>query len=87
MQLSTKGAIDIISHEGICLDPYLDSVGVWTIGVGQTKSDDIDPQHMGHISLQQAVDLFKKKIGAYTKAVDDLGLSLPNPFLIWMHLR
>lgn len=68
--------IDIMSHEGICLQPYLDSVGVWTIGIGQTKSDDIDPRTMGKMTLQQAVDLFKRKIKSYTNAVDALGLNL-----------
>lgn len=75
MQLSPKGIIDILSHEGICLDPYLDSVGVWTIGAGQTKSDGIDPQHMGHITMQEALDIFKKKIGQYTAAVDNLHMA------------
>lgn len=76
MKLSTKGMIDIMSHEGICLEPYLDSVGVWTIGIGQTKSDDIDPRSMGKITLQQAIDLFKRKIKQYTDAVDALKLDL-----------
>lgn len=75
-ELSTRGLIDIMSHEGICLEAYLDSVGVWTIGVGQTKSDDIDPRTMGKLTLQQAIDLFKRKIKGYTKAVDALGLKL-----------
>lgn len=74
MKLSSKGMIEIMSHEGICLEPYLDSVGVWTIGVGQTKSDDINPQTMGKITLQQAIDLFKRKIKQYTDAVDALRL-------------
>jgi lysozyme len=76
MNVSTRGLIEIMSHEGICLEPYLDSVGVWTIGVGQTKSDDIDPKTMGKITLQQAVDLFKRKIKQYTNAVDALHLDL-----------
>ena len=76
MKLSTKRMIEIMSHEGICLEPYLDSVGVWTIGIGQTKSDDIDPRTMGKITLQQAIDLFKRKIKQYTDAVDALGLDL-----------
>lgn len=75
-EISTRGLIDIMSHEGICLQPYLDSVGVWTIGVGQTKSDDIDPRTMGKLTLQEAVDLFKRKIKSYTSAVDKLGLKL-----------
>jgi len=76
MNVSTRGLIEIMSHEGICLEPYLDSVGVWTIGVGQTKSDDIDPKTMGKITLQQAIDLFKRKIKQYTNAVDALHLDL-----------
>lgn len=76
MNLSTRGLIEIASHEGICLEPYLDSVGVWTIGIGQTKSDDIDPRTMGKLTIQQVFDLFKRKIKGYTKAVDDLGLNL-----------
>lgn len=74
--LSANGAIEIVSHEGICLEPYLDSVGVWTIGIGQTKSDDIDPRTAGRLTLQQAIDLFKRKIKQYTDAVDALGLNL-----------
>lgn len=76
MNISARGLIDIISHEGICLDPYLDSVGVWTIGIGQTKSDGIDPQHSPRLTLQSAVDLFKKKIVGYTDEVDALHLSI-----------
>ncbi len=49
-QLSTRGMIEIMSHEGICLEPYLDSVGVWTIGIGQTKSDDIDARTVGKLT-------------------------------------
>jgi GH24 family phage-related lysozyme (muramidase) len=51
-------------------------VGVWTIGVGQTKSDDIDPRTVGKLTLQQSIDLVKRKIKQYTKAVDALGLKL-----------
>ena len=74
--LSTRGMIEIISHEGVCLDPYLDSVGVWTIGIGQTKSDGIDPKNHPSLTLQEAFDLFKRKIRDYTKAVDALNFDL-----------
>lgn len=76
MKLSTRGLIEIASHEGICLEPYLDSVGVWTIGIGQTKSDDIEPRTMGKLTIQQVFDLFRRKIKDYTRAVDALGLEL-----------
>lgn len=75
-ELSTKGMIEILSHEGICLEPYLDSVGVWTIGAGQTKSDGFDPKTSSKLTLQQAFDLFKRKIKQYTDAVDALGFTL-----------
>jgi lysozyme len=75
-EISTRGMIEIMSHEGICLEPYLDSVGVWTIGVGQTKSDDIDPRTHGKLTIDEAVDLFKRKVKQYTNAVDALGLTL-----------
>jgi len=70
MNISAQGLIDILGREGICLSPYLDSVGVWTIGAGQTRSDGIDPQHSPALTLPQVIDLFKKKIGQYTSAVD-----------------
>lgn len=76
MKVSSRGLIDIISHEGICLEPYLDSVGVWTIGIGITRHDDVDPRTMGKITLQQAIDLFKRKIREYTDAVDALNRDL-----------
>lgn len=73
-QLSVNGAIDIIAREGICLEWYYDSVGVPTIGVGETKSDGPDPRTRGPLSLQQAVDSFKEKIQNYTKEVDRLAI-------------
>lgn len=76
MNISNKGLIEIMSHEGVCLDPYLDSVGVWTIGIGITKYDGKDPQSMGHISIDQAIEMFKTRISAYTKPVQDLHLEL-----------
>lgn len=76
MKISTRGMIEIMSHEGLCLDWYYDSVGIPTIGLGQTRSDDIDPKTMGKITIQQAIDLFKRKIKSYTDAVDALKLDL-----------
>lgn len=70
MQISAKGMIEILGHEGCCLVPYLDSVGVWTIGFGQTKSDGLDPQHSGAMTIQQCIDLFRKKITPYTDKID-----------------
>lgn len=76
MNISTKGLIEIMGHEGVCLSPYLDSVGVWTIGVGITKHDGVDPQTMGTITIDKAIALFKDRIGAYVAPVQKLGLAL-----------
>lgn len=38
MKISDKGVLEIAEHEGIVPGPYLDSVGVWTWGVGHTSA-------------------------------------------------
>lgn len=73
MELSTAGAIDIIAREGICLEPYKDSVGVWTIGIGRTAYDGKDPRSFGKLTLQQAVDLFKEDAPKYAEPVRATG--------------
>lgn len=76
MDVSPKGLMEILSHEGICLSPYLDSVGVWTIGVGITKYDGKDPRNFGAISLDQAMEMFKDRVRAYVTPVQRLNLPL-----------
>jgi lysozyme len=76
MNISTKGLIEIMGHEGVCLSPYLDSVNVWTIGVGITAHDGKDPQTMGDITIDQAIAMFKDRIKAYVAPVQKLGLAL-----------
>lgn len=62
--------------EGVCLEPYLDSVGVWTIGVGITKYDGKDPRDFGKITIDQAIEMFKDRISAYEAPVNKLGKDL-----------
>lgn len=38
MKTSDAGVLEICEHEGIVLGPYLDSVGIWTYGVGHTSA-------------------------------------------------
>jgi len=38
MQLSPEGLYFLASHEGIVPGPYLDSVGVWTYGIGHAET-------------------------------------------------
>lgn len=72
MNISNKGLIEIMSLEGVCLSPYLDSVGVWTIGVGITKFDGKDPRSFGTISIDQAIEMFKDRIKAYVAPVQKI---------------
>lgn len=76
MNTSTQGLIEIASHEGVCLSPYLDSVGVWTIGIGQTKHDGFDPRTAGPLTIKSAFDLFRRKIKDYEDPVNKTGLNL-----------
>lgn len=68
-----------MSHEGVCLSPYLDSVGVWTIGVGITEHDGVAPQTLGPITIDRAIAMFKDRIKAYVAPVQKLGLPLTQP--------
>lgn len=73
MNISQKGLIELVGHEGLCLRPYLDSVGVWTIGVGSTASEGIDIKAMAHteyVTVGFVIDLYKKGIVKYVNAVN-----------------
>ena len=71
MKTSTKGLFALMNHEGVALASYKDSVGVWTVGCGHTK-------HAGHpipapglrITLERAVQLFRRDVKKYETAVD-----------------
>lgn len=38
MDISDRGLLEIAEHEGIVPAPYIDSVGVWTFGIGHTAA-------------------------------------------------
>lgn len=76
MQTSLKGLIDIVSHEGVCLEWYYDSVGVPTIGIGQTAYDGFDPRTCGALTVKQAFELFRERLKTYEAGVDRLGRDL-----------
>lgn len=71
MKTSLKGKVEILGHEGICLSPYLDSVGVWTIAGGATKSEipNLNGNHPD-ITIKEALDLFSLSIRKYENAVN-----------------
>ena len=73
MNISNKGIAELWGHEGICLRPYLDSVGVWTIAMGATASEGIDIKSMSktdYITMDYALELFNKGIAKYVWAVN-----------------
>lgn len=73
MKTSDKGKIALVVSEGIVETPYLDSVGVWTVGVGVTKSaGDIDPaKNKGKVfSIPELMRMFDKVLPTYEAIVN-----------------
>lgn len=73
MKMSNKGLVELAGHEGICLSKYRDSVGVWTIGVGATRTEipDLAKWPLNKkITVQEAINLFKKSIVRYENALN-----------------
>ena len=58
MKISKEGIALIKKFEGIELQAYQDSVGVWTIGYGHTKG----VKEGDNISLKQAEKCLKKNL-------------------------
>jgi lysozyme len=61
MDFSDRGLLEIAEHEGIVPAPYLDSVGVWTWGIGHTAAaGGPDPARLPRVmpdDVDAAVDL------------------------------
>lgn len=70
---SAAGVIALISHEGVVPAPYLDSVGVWTFGVGHTAAaGEPIPSRMPRgmpsdldAAIRQAFAVFAKDLARY----------------------
>jgi lysozyme len=74
MRILNKDTIDLIkSYEGLRLNAYQDSVGVWTIGYGHTSAAGNPAVTSGmKITNQQAEDMLRsdlRKYQAYVEAV------------------
>lgn len=73
MKMSAKGRYFLMELEGVILAPYRDSVGVWTIGVGHTRSaGPPDPRGATPLSLLEAQLLFARDLERYEKTVTKL---------------
>lgn len=78
MRTSDRGALEIAEHEGIVPAPYLDSVGVWTFGIGHTAAaGDPDPASMPRgmpASIEPAIDkalaIFRADLEKYEARVN-----------------
>jgi lysozyme len=79
MTISTRGLIEIAEHEGIVPAPYLDSVGVWTWGIGHTAAaSGPDPAKMTRAMPQDvdaavmaAIDQFAIDVKGYVARVNE----------------
>lgn len=69
--VSEKGLNFISNEEGVILHPYRDSVGILTIGIGNTYYSDGTKVQMSDppISLERAQGLFRSVLQHYEQAV------------------
>ena len=70
-ETSAKGLIEIASHEAIVLSPYLDSVRVWTVGIGHTaNAGKPDPKtERRDFPISEIMDIFARDIGKFETRV------------------
>ena len=68
-KISEQGLRFIKRHEGLRLQAYKDSKGVWTIGFGHTGAD-VKPGMV--ITIEQAEDLLRRDLVRFEQAVTKL---------------
>ena len=74
-QTTNQAGLELIeSFEGLRLNSYQDSVGVWTIGYGHTQG--VKPGQT--ITQQQAQAFLQQDLGVAESAVNKLGLTLTD---------
>ena len=78
MKTSDKGIAFLVAHEGVVPGPYLDSVGVWTYGIGHTKAaGDPDPASLPRgmpddldAALREVFTVFRRDLAKYEADVE-----------------
>lgn len=71
MKMSTRGREALKAREGLRLNAYRDSVGVWTIGVGHTAAAGKPIPMPGlTITAKEADDILTRDLGLYERAID-----------------
>jgi lysozyme len=79
MELSQNGKDLIMKFEGCKLSSYQDSVGIWTIGYGNTYYEDSTPVKKGDIiTHNRAIELFNLIVKKFEVDVDLLVTSNVN---------
>lgn len=75
MRVSNAGLAALALHEGIVQYPYLDSVGVWTVGIGHTASaGKPDPAKLPRgeaLPMEQVIAIFLKDLERFEARVRD----------------
>lgn len=79
MKVSPRGLVALAIKEGLVPAPYLDSVGVWTFGVGHAETSGLEPnpRHMKRgmpadlgAAIAEALRLFPRTLRVYEDAVN-----------------
>lgn len=70
-RVSKRGLAEIAAHEGIVTSPYLDSVKVWTLGVGHTAAaGGLDPaRNRREFSIPEIMTIFARDIEKFEAGV------------------
>lgn len=77
MQMTDRGLLALVRHEGIVPGPYLDVAGVWTFGIGHTAAAGApDPARMPRgmpanleAGIREAFRIFRADLATYEAAV------------------
>lgn len=77
MHITDQGLLALARHEGLVPAPYLDSVGVWTFGIGHTAAaGNPDPAKMPRgmpddldKGIERALDVFRSDLKRYEDTV------------------
>lgn len=68
MSTSKQGMAELAGHEGLCQSKYKDSVGVWTVGIGATRTEIADIANWPmdkKLSIEECFTLFQKSLKHY----------------------
>ncbi|MEE7456253.1 glycoside hydrolase [Methylorubrum populi] len=77
MDLSAVGRAVLIAREGLRLEAYRDSVGIWTIGVGHTAAAGPPLPRAGlRIGAEEADAIFVRDVARFVRAVAE---AIPEP--------